>query len=470
MNVHDFRFESALTIRSDIDTGARSALDVAVATLTRIEACNPLLHAFTAVTRERALAEARRIDTMRAQGARLPPLAGVPYAVKNLFDVANVTTLAGSRVLAGSAPARRDAALVARMREAGAVLVGTLNMDEFAYGFTTENAHRGTCRNPHDLARVAGGSSGGSAAAVAAGLVPLSLGSDTNGSIRVPAALTGIFGLKPTYGRLSRRGSYPFVHSLDHVGPFARSVADLAAAYDVLQYADSRDPACARRPIETVSGQAPLRVRAARLDGYFDDMAGPAARAAARRVAEALAAADVVSLPGAAAARAAAFIITGTEGGHLHREHLRHRYAEMEPLSRDRLAAGLVLPAAWYVRAQQVRAAFRQEMLGVFARTDLLIAPATPVAAPLAGQESIEINGQVLPARASLGLLTQPVSCVGLPVLTVPLAGPDGLPLGVQLIAPPWREDLAFAAAHALEAMGVAACPRPSALLALAAA
>ena len=470
MRAHDPLFESALAIRSDIDTGARSALDVATATLARIKACDPLLHAFTAVTRERALAEARRIDALRAQGARLPPLAGVPYAVKNLFDVADLTTLAGSRVLAGAAPARRDATLVSRMREAGAVLVGALNMDEFAYGFTTENAHRGTCRNPHDLARVAGGSSGGSAAAVAAGLVPLSLGSDTNGSIRVPAALTGIFGLKPTYGRLSRRGSYPFVHSLDHVGPFARSVTDLAAAYDVLQFADTRDPACARRPLEAVSGQVPMRVRAARLGGYFDDMAGADARAAAQRVADALEATGVIHLPGAAAARSAAFVITGTEGGHLHREHLRHQYAQMEPLSRDRLAAGLVLPAAWYVRAQQVRAAFRQELLDAFTRTELLIAPATPVAAPLAGQESIEINGEVLPARASLGLLTQPVSCIGLPVLTVPLAGPDGLPLGVQLIAPPWREDLAFAAAQALEAMGVAACPRPTALLAQAAA
>ncbi|NUA28979.1 AtzE family amidohydrolase [Cupriavidus basilensis] len=470
MSARDPVFESALAIRSDIDTGARSALDVATATLARIEACDPLLHAFTAVTRERALGEARRVDALRAQGARLPPLAGVPYAVKNLFDVADLTTLAGSRVLAGGAPARRDAVLVSRMREAGAVLVGTLNMDEFAYGFTTENAHRGTCRNPHDLARVAGGSSGGSAAAVAAGLVPLSLGSDTNGSIRVPAALTGIFGLKPTYGRLSRRGSYPFVHSLDHVGHFARSVADLAAAYDMLQFADTRDPACARRPLEAVSGQAPIRVRAARLGGYFDDMAGADARAAAQRVADALEATGVIHLPGAAAARSAAFVITGTEGGHLHREHLRHQYAQMEPLSRDRLAAGLVLPAAWYVRAQQVRAAFRQELLDAFTRTELLIAPATPVAAPLAGQESIEINGQVLPARASLGLLTQPISCIGLPVLTVPLAGPDGLPLGVQLIAPPWREDLAFAAAQALEAMGVAACPRPSASLARAAA
>jgi len=158
-------------------------------------------------------------------GAALPPLAGVPYAVKNLFDVQGLTTLAGSRINRDRPPAKQDAVLVARMRAAGAVLLGALNMDEYAYGFTTENTHYGPTRNPHDPSRTAGGSSGGSAAAVAAGLVPIALGSDTNGSIRVPSSLCGIFGLKPTYGRLSRSGTYPFVASLDHLGPFARSAA-----------------------------------------------------------------------------------------------------------------------------------------------------------------------------------------------------------------------------------------------------
>ncbi|HEY1092778.1 MAG TPA: amidase family protein, partial [Burkholderiaceae bacterium] len=192
--------------------------------IARVEAGNGRVNAFTDFTFTRARAEADAIDARRARGEALPPLAGVPYAVKNLFDIDGVVTRAGSRINRDHAPATEDAFLVQRMRAAGAVLLGGLNMDEYAYGFTTENSHDGPCHNPHDLARTAGGSSGGCGAAIAAGMVPLTLGSDTNGSIRVPSSLCGVWGLKPTFGRLSRRGSYPFVHSLDHLGPFADSV------------------------------------------------------------------------------------------------------------------------------------------------------------------------------------------------------------------------------------------------------
>lgn len=168
----------------------------------------------------------------------MPPLAGLPYAVKNLFDIEGITTLSGSKINRDLPAAREDAVLVQRLQSAGAILVGALNMDEYAYGFTTENTHYGPTRNPHDTTRIAGGSSGGSGAAVAARQVPLTLGSDTNGSIRVPASLCGIWGLKPTFGRLSRRGTYPFVHSLDHLGPLADSVECLALAYDAMQGPD----------------------------------------------------------------------------------------------------------------------------------------------------------------------------------------------------------------------------------------
>ncbi len=235
---------SALNIAKQIAAGQRRAVDVLDDTLARVRADSS--NAFTEVTLERAYREAAEIDARRARGEALPALAGVPYAVKNLYDIAGVVTLAGGKVNAGNAPAHRDAALITRLRDAGAVLVGALNMDEHAYGFTTENTHFGPCRNPHDPGRIAGGSSGGSAAAVAAGLVPLTLGSDTNGSIRVPASLCGVFGLKPTYGRLPRSGSFPFVYSLDHLGPFAGTASDLALAYDSLQGAWAEDPACAQ--------------------------------------------------------------------------------------------------------------------------------------------------------------------------------------------------------------------------------
>src|SRR5260221_5708953 len=219
--------ELAAAVRDGHISAARITRD----TLDAIEKRDPAYNCFTAVTADRALREADSVDRALASGHDPGPLAGVPYAVKNLFDVAGLVTLAGSKINRDHAPAGNDATAIQRLAAAGAVLVGALNMDEYAYGFTTENSHEGPTRNPHDLARSAGGSSGGSAAAVAAGQVPFTLGSDTNGSIRVPSSLCGIFGLKPTYGRLPRNGSYPFVASLDHPGPFARSARDLALTH-----------------------------------------------------------------------------------------------------------------------------------------------------------------------------------------------------------------------------------------------
>ncbi|RYY91511.1 MAG: AtzE family amidohydrolase, partial [Comamonadaceae bacterium] len=292
--------------------GEASALEVCEATLGRIEATNGEVNAFTEATATRARAEAAAVDARRARGEALPPLAGLPYAVKNLFDIEGLTTVAGSRVNRGLPPAQEDAVLVQRMAAAGAVLVGALNMDEYAYGFTTENTHYGPSRNPHDLARIAGGSSGGSGAAVAAGQVPLALGSDTNGSIRVPASLCGTWGLKPTFGRLSRRGTYPFVHSIDHLGPLGDSVEALALSYDAMQGADALDPGCHAlrvQPAMPVLGRGVDGLRIGVLGGYFRDNASEPARAAVASAAKALGASDEVAWPDAALARAAAFII-----------------------------------------------------------------------------------------------------------------------------------------------------------------
>ena len=455
----------ALAIAVGVRRGTTTAAAVVETALAAIERLDPTLNSFTAVTAERARAEARAVDAQRAAGAPLPPLAGVPYAVKDLFDIAGLTTLAGSIVNAANPPAASDATLVARMKGAGAVLVGTLNMDEFAYGFTTENTHRGATRNPHDPDRVAGGSSGGTASAVAARLVPLALGSDTNGSIRVPASLCGVWGLKPTFGRLSRRGSFPFVASLDHVGPMAATLPDLAACYDALQGPDIDDPACALRPVEGVAqvmerGIADLRV--ARLGGYFDAHLTPAAAAAVDTACAVLGVTSTVDLGDAAAiGRAAAFIVTASEGGALHLPTLRTRREDMEPLSRERFVAGAILPAAWYVKAQRARAWYRDRMRAAFADADVLIAAATPCAATPIGAEWLDIGETRLPLRPSMGLLTQPISCIGLPVVAAPIARSGALPIGVQIIAAPWREDLCFRVAAALAARGVAAAPLP---------
>src|ERR1700734_3887409 len=244
---------TAEAIAAAVRSGAVSAREIAQETLNRIETRNGALGAFTEVTAKRALAKADAIDTARARGGNLGPLAGAPFAVKNLFDVQGLTTGAGSKINRDRPPSKADATVIARLEAAGGVLVGALNMGEFAYDFTGRNVHDGPSRNPHDLEHMTGGSSGGSAAAVAGGLVPVALGSDTNGSIRVPSSFCGLFGLKPTYGRLSRAGTFPFVSALDHLGPLARCTADLAAAYDAMQGPDPADPVCVDRPAEPVS-------------------------------------------------------------------------------------------------------------------------------------------------------------------------------------------------------------------------
>ena len=456
----------AVGIAEAVRSRRSSATEVTEAALGRIEREDKRYNAFTEVLAAQARRDAARVDAEIAAGRDPGPLAGVPFAVKNLFDIAGLTTLAGSKINRDNPPAQRDAFVVAALRRAGAVLVGALNMDEYAYGFTTENSHYGVTRNPHDSARVAGGSSGGSGAAVAARLVPLALGSDTNGSIRVPASLCGVWGLKPTFGRLSRHGTFPFVASLDHLGPFARTLPDLAACYDALQGADLDDPACAQRPVEPVSrvdpGVGALRV--ARLGGYFDaHLTAPAAAAVARACA-ALGVRRTVELPAAALGRAAAFVITASEGGALHLPTLRTRRADMEPLSRDRFAAGALVPAAWYLQAQRVRAWYRAQVRALFADVDVVVAAATPCPATPIGAEWLELPGQRVPLRPSLGLLAQPISCIGLPVVVAPMPGEGAgaLPMGVQLIAAPWREDLCFRVAAALAASGAARAPLPS--------
>ncbi|MEZ2232170.1 AtzE family amidohydrolase [Microcoleus sp.] len=468
----------AVATAAAVKSGKITATAAVSAALERIAVADRTFNCFTNVTAESALADAEKIDSAIANNENPGPLAGVPFAVKNLFDIGGITTLAGSKINADHPPATRDAGGVARLRQAGAVLLGTLNMDEYAYGFVTENSHYGPTRNPHDTARIAGGSSGGSAAAVAAGLVPFTLGSDTNGSIRVPAALCGVFGFKPTYGRLSRAGAYLFSGSLDCVGPFGRSLRDIATLYDILQGPDDRDPVCTQRPPELClpqldRGIAGLRIAVA--DGYFTTGAEPEALDAVEIVAQALTnvlncgnetvktttnppkigGLGTVSIPESDRARAAAFIITACEGANLHLENLRSRPQDFDPATRDRFLAGALIPAAWYLQAQRFRQWYRDRIREIFQHTDIILAPATPMAAPLIGVEKMVIAGQEILVRPNLGLFTQPLSFIGLPVLCVPVQRPGALPLGVQIIGAPYSEAVILRVAAVLEAQGI---------------
>ncbi|MDZ8096792.1 MAG: AtzE family amidohydrolase [Nostoc sp. DedQUE05] len=458
----NFDSADAITISTAVRKGKTSAVEVTKAALARIATHNHLFNCFTTITAETALTDAALIDREIAQGNHPGVLAGVPFAVKNLFDIAGFTTLAGSKINAVNPEATQDATAVAKLKQAGAVLLGALNMDEYAYGFVTENSHYGATHNPHDLQRVAGGSSGGSAAAVAAGLVPLTLGSDTNGSIRVPAALCGVFGFKPTYGRLSRAGVALFSSSFDHIGPFARSVQDIATVFDVLQGKDDRDPICTKRLPELCLPQLKQDIsdiRIAIAADYFTKGAEPAALAAVQKVADAIEVTKYVIIPEAHRARAAAFVITASEGANLRLEKLRLHPEDFDFATRDRFLAGALIPSSWYLQAQRFRRWYRDRVREVFQNVDVILAPTTPISAPLIGQQTIILDGEEILVRPHLGLFTQPLSFIGLPVLSVPIQCQNTLPLGVQLIAAPYNEALILRVAAALEAKGVVSAP-----------
>ncbi len=450
---------TALELAATVRGGKMTAMELVSRSLADISARNGALNSVTDVYSERALDDAAQVDRDIASGKDPGPLAGVPFAVKNLFDVAGSRTRAGSVIELDRPPAATDAEAVRRLCRAGAIVVAATNMDEYAHGFTTENSHSGTTRNPADLRRLAGGSSGGSAAAVAGGLVPLALGSDTNGSIRVPSSLCGTFGLKPTFGRVSRAGTVLFVTSLDHVGPIARSAADLAVAFDALAGHDASDPVSSDLPGEPCSevlGRGTDGLRLGMAVGHFDETADASAQEVVRQAAQALGVDREVVVPRSREACAAASVITSAEAGQRHLDQLRVRAADYDPAVRPGLIAGALVPAAHYLAAQRLRAEYRSVVDEVFRDVDVLLTATTPCSAPMIGQRTMDVRGEQLLIGMSMGLLAQPWALVGLPAMSVPMTGADGLPLGVQIVAAPYREAALFRVAAALEAAGVA--------------
>lgn len=447
------QYRDAISLAEQIKQGEVTATEVINATLNKIQQRNSELNCFTTITQERAIAEAQAVDRAIAAGNNPGMLAGVPFAVKNLFDIQGVTTLAGSKINRENPPATQDAVAIARLKQAGAILVGALNMDEYAYGFVTENSHYGATHNPHDLTRIAGGSSGGSAAAVGAELVSFTLGSDTNGSIRVPAALCGVYGLKPTYGRLSRRGAFLFSSSLDCIGPFANSLEDIAAIFDILQGADPQDPVCTEKSPQPSlpdleKGIDGIKIAVA--DGYFQAGATEEAIAAVEAVAQKLNVTQKITIPESHRAKAAAYIITATESANLHLKNLQTRPQDFDPATRDRFLAGALIPNSWYIQAQKFRSWYRRQLQQIFSQVDIILAPTTPCVATTIGQETINIAGEEILIRPHLGRFTQPLSFIGLPVLSIPVKQSTLLPLGVQIIAAPDHESLIMRVAKAL--------------------
>ena len=419
--------------------------------LERIERENPRINAFAEVLGDEAIAAA-------ARPARDGALTGRVFAAKELFDIAGRPTRAGSQIRADAPPAASDATAVARLKDAGAILLGLTHMDEFAYGFSGENAHYGAVRNPRDPGFIAGGSSSGSAAAVAAGLVPFALGSDTNGSIRVPAALCGIWGFKPSFGRVSRAGTTPLAWSFDHVGVLAATPEDAADALDAIQGPDPRDPAAGTEKPEALAPHlgAPLDgLRVAVAGGHFATGGLPEILAAVRRAADCLGADRSVAIADSDRAVAASLLITSAEAATLHFEEIRDRIGEFDRFTRARWIAAAAIPHVWVARAQQFRRRYGETVRAAFGEIDILVTPTTPFPPTRIGQSQIEIDGETVPVRGTLGRYTAPFSFLGYPALSVPIPG-DPFPLGVQLVAAPGKDGYLLRAAARLRDRGIA--------------
>lgn len=440
---------SVAGIAAQLRHGSVTAQDVVRASLARAAAVEPL-NCVSQLLAAQAMAGALACDTARLAGKAPLPLAGVPFVVKNLLDVQGHATLAGAHARANEPPAASNAAVVQAWIAAGAIPVALTQMDEYACGATGENVIGGPVRNPLDPARIAGGSSAGTAAAIAAGIAPIGIGSDTNGSIRAPASFCGIWGLRPTTGRIPTQGCFPYAESLDAVGPMASDASGLALAYRAMQGAG---PATGQ-PMPA-GGVAMAGLRVGILQAGFGDFAQDEAQDAVLRVASAFGSAHLIDLSEADLARDAASIISAFEVG---RNHAQRGFAERHPgysaFVRRRMLAGLAIPEGWYQMAKAYQAVWRQKLEALFDEVDLLLACTTPYAAPLIGAEQIGGGRRIYVPRADAGHLTRPVSLAGLPVVAAPCAV-DGMPFGVQLIGPPWHEARCLDAALFLEAQGL---------------
>jgi aspartyl-tRNA(Asn)/glutamyl-tRNA(Gln) amidotransferase subunit A len=443
-----------------IATRVVSPVEVVRVHLDRIAALDRGLRAYITVCAEAALQAARAADAALAAGQPVGPLHGVPYALKDLYDTAGVRTTGGSKIFAERVPAA-DATVARRLAQAGAILLGKLNMVEFAYGPEGLNPHYGHARNPWDrgVHRMAGGSSSGSGVAVAAGLAPGALGSDTGGSIRIPASLCGITGLKPTYGRVSRSGVLPLAWSMDHVGPMTRSAADCALMLGAMAGYDPADASTSVLPVPDYVAALTGDVKGLRvglLRSFFLEGATPEVRAAVEAAAKTLAAAgavvDEVSLETMTYVPAAALAVVGVEALAYHADLLRTRGAEYDPDIARRLRVGAFVSGVHYVRAQQVRALVRDEVDRALARRDVLLAPSTPIPAPAVDERQLTAGDGPSDVRSALIRFTRPFNVSGHPACALPCGFTSaGLPIGLQLVGRPFDEATVLRAADAFQ-------------------
>jgi aspartyl-tRNA(Asn)/glutamyl-tRNA(Gln) amidotransferase subunit A len=444
-----------------------SAVDLATAAISRIDRLNPTMRAFITVTAEQALEQARQADRELAMGQDRGPFHGVPVALKDLFYTKGVPTTAGSKVYQNFLP-EYNATVVEKLLAAGAVLLGKLNMHEFAYGITSANPHFGAVRNPWNPRHSPGGSSGGSAAAVATHMVFMAMGTDTGGSIRIPASFCGTVGLKPTYGRVSRFGVLPLGFSQDHMGPLTRSVRDAAFALNAIAGYDPRDPTSSRRPVVDYVPGEDCSIRGVRIgfpDSFFferlhEDVES-AVRGAIARAQSLGAVIKPVRLPDMDALNAVARIVLLSEASSVAEPFMEDR-GQFGPDVLALLDQGRLVPATDYINAQRLRRKMRREFEQVWQEVDCLIAPATPTPAPRIGDATIRLGGRDEDVRLASTRLVRCFNALGFPALSLPCGlSASGLPLGMQIVGPAFEEALLLRIGAALEDGGVGIPPCP---------
>ena len=438
-----------------ITCGEVSSVELTQLLLQRIAKWNPSINAFIAVTGERALRDASQTDSQLKAGKYLGQLHGIPIAVKDLFETAGLRTTGGSRILANYVPSV-DATVVRKLREQGAVLIGKTNLHEWAVGATNINPHYGSTRNPWDPSRVPGGSSGGSAATLAARMCLGALGTDTGGSIRIPSAACGVVGIKPTHGLVSTAGVMPFSWSMDHVGPMARNVEDCAILLDVISGYDPTDPESAQRATEEKYHNSVHRsiggLRIAVPKNYFfdamDDDVKRAVEGAVKTFEKSGANVSEITFPEVEEDVKASALIRLAEGATVHRKDLIERRSEIGSDVLERLDWGLQVSLTDYVHAKRVQALRTRARAQFFEAYDLLVTPTIPIEPPI-----IEGLNSVQAAR-ELVRFTVPFNLAGLPAISIPCGfSRNRLPIGLQLVAGHWKEAFLFATAHSYEAM-----------------
>ncbi len=458
MRMKSLNYRTVAELSEAIRNRDVSSVEVTEAVLDQIERTNKTLNAYTTVATDQALAAAHAMDQALAAGFNFGPLHGIPVAVKDLYETKNLRTTGGGRILTDYVP-KEDATTVARLRRAGAVIVGKTNTHEYAYGYTTENPHYGPTRNPWNTSRIPGGSSGGSGAAVAAGSAPAALGTDTGGSIRVPSSFCGITGLKPTYGRVSRKGVLPLAWSLDHAGPMVQTAEDAALMMNVLAGYDPADPASADVTVLDYAGRLDRDIRGLRMGiprNHFFDRIDPEVLTAVREaihVLEGLGGIPLeVDLPHMGQAVSAWLAILLAEASSIHERDIRKRPADYGDDVRLYLEEGVLEGATTYVKGQRVRQllvqGFREAMAGV----DVLLTPATAIPAPRLGESVVEIGSEKEELFLTLARISSPFDMTGLPALSVPCGfTKSGLPIGLQVVGPPFREEVVLHVGHAYQ-------------------